>query len=116
MRSLLHFLAILLALPQVLLSAAFLLFGHVISGGTLGSFFLRLLEVFNAIFTWGGLLVIVLFLTLTGLGFHERTRRAAAAVVAAIVIMSAVILIIQLGGANLGDALVFFVPGVFALV
>jgi hypothetical protein len=115
MRGLLHVLAILLALPQLLLSLAFLLLGHVTSGGTLGSLAKRMLDVVFALFTWAGLLAIVLLLILMIAGYDARTRRAAAALVAALIIASAVLLIVQLGPPPL-DALLLFVPGLFALV
>lgn len=116
MRSLMHFLAILLALPQALLCAAFLLLGHLTAGGTLGSLFLRALDILNAVFTWGGLTALVLLIALLAAGFSDKTRRPAAALVASLVIMSAVILIVQLGLEKAADVLVFFIPGVFALM
>ena len=115
MRGLLHVLAILLALPQVLLCALFLLLGHVTSGGTLGSLFTRVLDLFYALFTWGGLLAFVLFVILIAAGFITRTRRAASAAVAALVVASTVALFIQLGAVIANDPLIFL-PGLVALL
>jgi hypothetical protein len=55
MRTLAHLSAMLLALPQVLLATAFLLLGHVAGTKTLGGLLTRILDVFVAAFTWGGL-------------------------------------------------------------
>lgn len=115
MRGLLHVLAILLALPQVLICLAFLLLGHLTGGGTLGSLFKRLLDVFFALFTWGGLLGVIALVTLIVCGFFARTCRAASAAVAALVIASTVLLFVQLGPAIADDPLIFL-PGFVALL
>ncbi len=95
MRALLHLLAIVLALPQVLLCGLVLLLGHMTGGGTLGNLFLRTLEVLDALFTWGGLLALLVLVALMVAAFDARWRRWAAGVVAAIVVASAVLLVVQ---------------------
>ena len=115
MRGLLHVLAILLALPQLLVCALFLLLGHVTAGGTLGSLFARLLDALYVLFTWGGLLALIGLVILVVAGFITRTRRAASAAVAALIIASTVALFVQLGATIANDPLIFL-PGFAALL
>lgn len=111
MRALLHVCAIVLALPQVLLCALFLLIGHVTGGRTLGSLFVRVLETMYVLFSWGGLLAVLAFLLILGAGFHARARRVAAGIVALLVLASGVMLVAQGGGI---DPLIFL-PGLISL-
>jgi hypothetical protein len=110
MRTLLHLCAIVLALPQVLLCALFLILGHMTGGGTLGSLVDRVLDTINILFTWGALLAIVAFVTLIVAGCFARSRRIAAGLVALIVIASTAIL-----GYEGGIDPLLFLPGLIAL-
>jgi hypothetical protein len=74
MRTLAHLSAMLLALPQILLATAFLLLGHVTGTKTLGGLLTRVLDVFLALFTWGGLLALFVFAVLAVSVVFDRTR------------------------------------------
>ena len=111
MRPALHLCALLLALPQVLLCAVFLLLGHVTGGGTLGSLFTRLLDTVFFLFSWGGLLTILAFVALIVAGFSARWRPFAAGIVAVLVLASAAMLIVNVG---VSDVLIFL-PGLISL-
>jgi hypothetical protein len=111
MRGLLHVLAILLALPQALVCAAFLLLGHLTGGRTLGSLFMRALNALYLFFGWGGLIGIIALLALVVAGFDARSRRWAAGIVAAIVLASTAMLLVE----QIYEW-ALYVPGLFALV
>jgi hypothetical protein len=110
MRGLLHVLAILLALPQVLVGLAFLLIGHLTAGRTAGSLFMRTLDALYLLFGWGGLAGLIAFAVLAAGGFSMRWRRWAAAVVAVVVLASGMFLAVNVDDWSL------LVPGLFALV
>ena len=110
MRGLLHVLAILLALPQVLVCLAFLMIGHLTGGRTAGSLFMRTLDALYLLFGWGGLAGLVALAVLTAGGFSRRWRRWAAAVVAVVVLASGLFLAVNVDDWSL------LVPGLFALV
>ena len=95
MRALAHLCAMLLALPQILLATAFLLLYHVTGGRSVGSFFLRVLDVLYAIFTWGGLIALAVFVTLAVCAFFDRARPLAALAVALFVIASGIALVLS---------------------
>jgi hypothetical protein len=111
MRGLLHVLAILLAMPQVLVCAAFLLLGHLTGGRTLGSLFMRALNALYLFFGWGGLVGIIAMLALIVAGYDARSRRWAAGIVAAIVLASTAMLLFE----QIYEW-ALYVPGLFALV
>jgi hypothetical protein len=109
MRTVLHILAVFLALPQVLLCALFLAIGHVTGGRTLGSLLVRVVDAAYVLFTWGGLVAIVAFAVVLGAGFSARWRRVAAGVVA-LVVLATTVMLGRVGG---GDPWLFL-PGVLA--
>jgi hypothetical protein len=113
MRTLAHFSAMLLALPQVLLATAFLLLGHVTGTKTLGGLLTRILDVFVAAFTWGGLAGLLVFAALALSAVFDRTRSFAAIAVALFVITSTIALLVTVP-LEWADAWLF-VPGAASL-
>ena len=113
-RPLLHLCAIALAAPQVLLFTAFALLGHLTSGRTLGSLFMRALETLDALLGWAGALLLAAIVLLIAAGFARTLRPFASAVVILAVICTTIGLIVQTGAPELSQ-LFIFIPGLLAL-
>lgn len=111
MRALLFLVAVVLALPQVLITVAFLILGHVTAERTLGSLLTRMLDTIYILFSWGGLLALIGFIALLAAGFVSRSQPYAAGIVAAAVVASSALLVVKIG---LDDPVVF-APGLLAL-
>ena len=116
MRALLHLIAILLALPGIVLAAAFLALGHAIAAQSLPGFFGVLLELFVWLVPWGLLACVLAFLVLVLAGFSAQLRPFAAACVALLAVASSVALLaLTTSHGNFEPAqLAFFVPGLAA--
>ena len=116
MRALLHLIAILLALPGVVLAAAFLALGHAIAAQTLPGFFGVLLELFVWLVPWGLLASVLALLALVLAGFSARLRPFAAACVAFLAVASSVVLLVLTTshGNFAPGQLAFFVPALAA--
>ena len=74
MRAVLHILAVLVLLPYLALAAGFLIIGHAISGGSLLSFFEKLLTHATWIVPWGVIGAGVVIVVLTVLGILSDLR------------------------------------------
>jgi hypothetical protein len=74
MRVALYLLATVVLLPYVLLATGFILFGHILSGGTLLSLFDALLTAALWLIPWGVLALAIAFLALLALGLSDRLR------------------------------------------
>jgi hypothetical protein len=110
MRGALHVLATLVLAPYAVLALGFLLLGNAISTGSIGGFFLRLLDFFLVLVPWGMLGLLAMFLTVAGLGMVERTRRTGGALVAAIGAACMATIAIVPDAALEADALFFLLP------
>ena len=116
MRALLHLIAILLALPGIVLAAAFLALGQAIGAQSLPGFFGVLLELFVWLVPWGLLATLFAFLVLVLTGFSTRLRPFAAACVALLAVASSVVLLaLTASHGNLAPGqLAFFIPALVA--
>jgi hypothetical protein len=116
MRPLLYLVALLLALPQIVLATAFGFLAHLVGGHTLGSLIERVFTLFFALLSWKGLLVLVLaFIALIALGFSSRFRWIGSTLLGLLVITSATLLVwILRETISIGDFWIF-VPGIGAL-
>jgi hypothetical protein len=114
LKPLLHLLALALAVPQVLLCTAFVLLDHVTARRTLGSFFLRTLDLLNALFGWAGVVLLVATLLLIAGGFSTRYRQLASGVVILVVVGTTIGLFALAGSFEL-DQLFIFIPGLFGI-
>jgi hypothetical protein len=92
MRTLLHLCAAALIVPQLLLTTLFLALGHVTGGHTLGSLFMRTLDLAGLLLGWGGVAVVLGILLLLGAGFSDRARPFASAAIVLLVVGSTVAL------------------------
>jgi hypothetical protein len=115
MRSVMYLAALLLALPQMLLCAVFLLLEHLTSGGTLGSLVPRAFAALFALLNWKGLLVFLSFVALVALGFSSRFRWIGAATWSALIVASAAILVWILARTLSPSDVFFLLPGAGAL-
>lgn len=115
MRAVAHLGAVLLLVPQALVWAAFVLLDHLTAGGSLGSLVENAFDVLNVLFGWGGLALIVAFVSLIAAAFHPRSRFVAAVVVIVFAIYSSVELMRSLGTSQLADAWPWFLPAVVAV-
>ena len=110
MRALLFLIAVILALPQVLIAAVFLILGHVTAERTLGSLFMRTLDTIFVLFTWGGLLALIGFIALLAAGFISRSQPYAAGILASAVVASSTLLVVKIGVDPL-----LYAPGLLSL-
>ncbi|MEA2491105.1 MAG: hypothetical protein QOH21_2897 [Acidobacteriota bacterium] len=114
MRTLLHFCAAALIVPQLLLTTLFLALGHVTGGHTLGSLFMQTLELAGLLFGWGGLAVVLAVLLLLGAGFSDRARPFASAAIVLLVVGSTVALAMMGIPAGIEDG-VLMLPALVAV-
>lgn len=116
MRALLHLIAILLALPGIVLAAAFLALGQAIAAQSLPGFFGVLLELFVWLVPWGLLACVLAFLMLVLAGFSARLRPLAAACIALLAVASSLVLLaLTTRHGNFAPGqLAFFVPALAA--
>ena len=110
MRSLLHLLSILLALPGIALAGMFLVLGHAIATQSLFGFFGELLAVALWLIPWGLIGIAVAVIALIAGGLLPRCRRFAAAVVALLTIASSAVVFKLSAVAAAPGQLAFFVP------
>ena len=115
MRALLHLVSIILLLPSLVFSAAFVVLSRATEQTTLTAFFLRLIEDASNLLHWGLLATVISLILVAGAGFSVRFRWLAGIVVALLAATSAV-LVVSLGSSPLtfGNAL-FFLPGFVSL-
>jgi hypothetical protein len=113
-RPLLYIVAALLALPQLLITSAFLLLDHVTGGGTLGTLLSRIVNVLFLFFSWGGAVVLVLMLLFLAIGFSTRWRPIGAALLVLLVVSSTTSLLVLLGSEMTPDQVFVFIPGLIA--
>ena len=112
MRPLLHLLNVLLALPVVVLAAAFLLFGHAVSTQSWTGFFGVLLDTFVWLLPCGLLACFALLVVLVGGGLTRRFRWLASLCVALLATGSTIVVLatIQTHENFSPDELWFFAP------
>jgi len=115
MRVFAHLVAVALIVPQLLLTAIVLLLGHLIGGRSLGSLFLRALDLLDFVFGWGGLTVLLLTVAVITAGFIQSWRPFASVFVILIIVSSTVALIVTIGAPAAFDALFLFAPAVIAM-
>jgi hypothetical protein len=116
MRPLVHFVAVILLVPQLLLFTAFVILGHIIGGRTFGSFFNRSLDVLDTLFGWGGLAVIVVTVAVLVAGFSNQWRPFAAGLLIFLAVGTTVWLLVQLWPPTELGQLLLFAPAAFATV
>ncbi|HET7434645.1 MAG TPA: hypothetical protein VFN10_08040 [Thermoanaerobaculia bacterium] len=115
MKAFLHVCALLLALPQIFLAAAFLLLNHAANAGSFGGFVDRALDIFLALFSWGGLLLLATLTLLFTAAFIASWRPFGAAALALLVLGSASSLIVQLGAPQTPATFTLLLPGFASL-
>jgi hypothetical protein len=115
MRSLLHFISILLLLPNLVFAAGFLLLGHAIGGATLLGFLWRLLSDALTLMTWGVFAIAAAFLAILIGGFFLQTRWLAALCIAILSVGSLAVLIVLGSGPYSFGQWLFLLPGFLAL-
>ena len=116
MRAAAHLFALVLTLPQLLLAAVLLAFGHVTGGTTFWSFVDRSLDLFLALFGWIGLLVLVTLVLLIVAAFIASWRPFAAAFVGLAALASGAVIVWKMAAAvsHVSDFWIL-VPGIVAL-
>src|SRR5262245_34603046 len=115
MRPLVHLIAVILLVPQLMVFTAFVILGHITGGHTLGSFFKRSFDVLDTLFGWGGLVVIVLMITILAAGFSNQWRPFASAAMIVLALGTTIWLVAQLWPlTDLWD-LTLFAPAALAI-
>jgi hypothetical protein len=114
MRAVLHAVALALALPQILLCAAFALLDHVARGAKEGGVFMRLLTIIDALLGWAGLVILLGALLLLAAGFSARWRPFASGLIVLLVVTSTIAIFALISGPPSVDGLVLFLPGAIA--
>ena len=116
MRSFLHILSILLALPVMALALAFLILGQVIAGGSLLGMLDQVLTAAVWLMPWGLLAILASLLAVTIGGMFARTRWLAGLCVAILGFGSTlVVLVLIIGHGNFSTGQVpFMIPGAIA--
>lgn len=97
MRTLLHLLSILLALPGIALAVAFVALGHAIATGSLFDVIGQFLDVLVWLLPWGFLAICATLLALVAGGLSARFRWLAAACVAVLAISSTAVVFVLVG-------------------
>lgn len=115
MRVLLHLVSIILLLPSLVFSVAFVWISHATAQKSLVDFFLQLLEDASILLKWGLLVFVISLVLIAGAGFSARFRWLAGLVVALLAIISAVLLV-SLGSSPVTSSnALFFLPGFLSL-
>jgi hypothetical protein len=116
MRPLLYLSSLALALPGVVLAAAFLLLGHAIAARSFLGFFGVLVDAFVWLFPWGLLVGMVVLLALVIAGVTARFRWLASVCVAALAIGSSVVVLSldAMHGNFSPGQLTFFIPALMS--
>jgi len=115
MRVLLHLVSIMLLLPSLVFSIAFVWISHATAQKSLVDFFLQLLEDASILLKWGLLVFVISIALIAGAGFSARFRWLAGLAVALLAIISAVLLV-SLGSSPVTSSnALFFLPGFLSL-
>jgi hypothetical protein len=115
MRVLLHLVSIMLLLPSLVFSIAFVWISHATAQKSLVDFLLQLLEDASILLKWGLLVFVISIALIAGAGFSARFRWLAGLAVALLAIISAVLLV-SLGSSPVTSSnALFFLPGFLSL-
>jgi hypothetical protein len=115
MRALLHLVSIILLLPSLVFSAAFVALSRAAEQKALTAFFLRLLEDASNLLHWGLLATVISLVLIAGAGFSVRSRWLAGIVVALLAVTSAVLVVSLASSPLTFDNALFFLPGFISL-
>jgi hypothetical protein len=114
-RAFVHLCAAALIAPQLLVVTLFLALGHVTGGHTLGSLFLRTLELADLVLGWGGLAALVATVLVLGAGFNVRSRPFASGAILLLIVGSTIVLVMEGIPARVEDG-ALFLPAAAAAV